>query len=415
MMSFAQAASLVMSRLQALGQVSQSDVCLDRRYLTDEHRQANALVAGWMSETGMQSWQDAAGNLWGRLESDNPSAPRLIMGSHLDTVPNGGKYDGMLGVLAPVTLAALCRQAGIKLPFHLDIVGFGDEEGTRFGSTLLGSRALTGSWPAQWAGLTDEKGISLAQAMREFGLDFNKVGDAAIDPQSLLAYIELHIEQGPVLEHNDLPVGVVTGIAGARRFDIIVTGFAGHAGTVPMSMRQDSLAAASEMILLVEQLAHAQNLVATVGRIENRPNGVNVIAGKTTFSLDIRSEDDEHRDQVLEQILQGIRDIASRRNVQVEHRQTHSAPAVKCAQPLQDILSTAIVQSGYTPLSLPSGAGHDAMAMAQICPVAMLFTRCEKGISHHPGEAMTTEDIEASLRVLFETIKQLATTADAKE
>lgn len=415
MMSFAQAAGLVMHRLQELGQVSQSDVYLDRRYLTEEHRQANTLVADWMSDAGMQHWQDAAGNLWGRLAADNPSAPRLIMGSHLDTVPNGGKYDGMLGVLAPVTLAALCRETGLKLPFHLDVVGFGDEEGTRFGSTLLGSRALTGNWPEQWAGLTDENGISLAQAMAGFGLDFHQVGKAAIDPQSVMGYIELHIEQGPVLEHNHLPVGVVTGIAGARRLEVTVTGFAGHAGTVPMPMRQDSLAAASEMILLVEQLAHAQDLVATVGRIENRPNGVNVIAGKTVFSIDIRSEDDDHRDQVLEQILQGISDIACRRNVQVEHKQTHSAPAVKCAQAFQDILSTAIVQSGYTPLSLPSGAGHDAMAMAQICPVAMLFTRCEKGISHHPGEAIITEDIEASLRVLFETIKQLATTVDAKE
>ena len=415
MMSFTQAAGLVMERLQELGQVSQSDVCLDRRYLTNEHRRANALVADWMTDSGLSHWQDAAGNLWGRLESATPNAPRLIMGSHLDTVPNGGKYDGMLGVLAPITLASLCRQAGLDLPFHLDIVGFGDEEGTRFGSTLLGSRALTGSWPEQWAGLTDENGISLAQAMSEFGLSFHDVGKAAIDPQTLLGYIELHIEQGPVLEHNDLPVGVVTGIAGARRFEFTVTGFAGHAGTVPMPMRHDSLAAASEMILLIEQVAHAQDLVATVGRIENRPNGVNVIAGKTTFSLDIRSENDEHRDLILEQILQGICDIASRRNVQVEHKQTHSAPAVKCAQQFQDILSSAIAQSGFTPLSLSSGAGHDAMAMAQICPVAMLFTRCEKGISHHPGEAIVTEDIEASLRVLFETIKQLATTADAKE
>ncbi|MEO9274401.1 allantoate amidohydrolase [Marinomonas sp. 5E14-1] len=407
MIHYGKLAQQVMSRCDELGQISQSDENLDRRYLTPEHKQANQLVGEWMSQAGMKTWQDEAGNLWGRLESSNPSAPRYLLGSHLDTVPNGGKYDGMLGVLAPISLVHYFNEQNIDLPFHLDLVGFGDEEGTRFRSTLLGSRALTGQWPLEWAELVDENAISLRDALANFGLDFDAIPNATISTEGLLGYLELHIEQGPVLEDEELPVGVVSAIAGAKRFDLTVTGMAGHAGTVPMPLRQDALCAVSEMILAIENVAQQHGIVATVGQINNRPNGVNVISGKTQFSLDIRSEFDEKRDVGLAQIMSDIQAIADRRGVTLEKKQTHSANAVHCDQSLQDILRNAIETTGYQARTLPSGAGHDAMAIADICPVAMLFMRCDKGISHHPAEAIMESDVAVTLEVLDHAIKNL--------
>ena len=408
MSDFSDAAALVMARCEALGSLSQDPTCLDRRYLTEQHKLANQLTSGWMIEAGMTTWQDSVGNIWGRYASAVPNAPRLIIGSHLDTVPNGGKYDGMLGVVAPLTLMAIFNGAQHQFPFHIDIVGFCDEEGTRFGTTLLGSRALTGKWQDAWRRLKDEDGISLEDAMKHFGLDFNEINSAAIPQTDLLGYIELHIEQGPVLEQENLPVGVVNAIAGAKRFSLTVTGMAGHAGTVPMSMRHDALCASAEMILAVESISQQRpGVVATVGKIENAPNGVNVISGRCQFSLDIRSEEDPLRDAALAEILQKINDIAALRNVELMVEQTHSAPAVHCNTELQNTLLKGVTDAGITPKVLASGAGHDAMAMAEICPVAMLFTRCKGGISHHPAESITTDDVAASLAVLHHSLRAL--------
>ena len=408
MSEFAELATQVMARCEMLGTLSQNPNCLDRRYLTDQHRLANQLASGWMIEAGMTTWQDAVGNIWGRYTSTVPNAPRLILGSHLDTVPNGGKYDGMLGVVAAISMVAMFDGLQRKLPFHIDIVGFCDEEGTRFGTTLLGSRALTGKWQDSWRNLKDEDGISLAQAMENFGLNFDEVSSASISRTDILGYIELHIEQGPVLEQENLPVGVVSAIAGAQRFTITIEGMAGHAGTVPMSMRFDALAASAEIILAVERISHQRpGVVATVGKIDNAPNGVNVISGRTHFSLDIRSEDDALRDTVLAEIMQNFGEIAAKRKVTLSVEQTHSAPAVLCDDSLKQALVHGVELSGIAPRVLASGAGHDAMAMADICPVAMLFTRCKGGISHHPGESIKESDVEASLSVLFKTIENL--------
>ncbi|TPE53376.1 allantoate amidohydrolase [Maribrevibacterium harenarium] len=405
MLDFQTLANLAMSRLEELGNISQSADYLDRRYLSPEHQQANQLVGGWMQDAGMSTWQDAAGNLWGRFAAPEPDAPRFILGSHLDTVPNGGKYDGMLGVVAPVTLIGALHESGIKLPFHLDVVGFGDEEGTRFRSTLLGSRALTGKWPQSWADLEDENGITLRQAMAQFGLEFDQVLQAKLPTGNIKGYLELHIEQGPVLEQQNLPVGVVSAIAGAKRFEFIITGMAGHAGTVPMTLRQDALAATSEMILAIESCAKRHDVVATVGQISNRPNGVNVISGLTTFSLDIRSELDERREAALEDILQQLNAIAERRNVRLDRIETHAANAVQCDPALQALLRQAIATQNIAPYTLFSGAGHDAMAIAEICPIAMLFLRCDKGISHHPAESIHTQDVATALAVLSHTLQ----------
>lgn len=408
MLDYSFAAAEIMARCDALGKVSQQSTCLDRRYLTKEHKQANTLVSGWMTEAGMTTWQDAAGNQWGRYNAGHTNAPRLIIGSHLDTVPNGGKYDGMLGVITPISLIAQLSRDQVQLPFHIDVVGFGDEEGTRFGSTLLGSFALTGEWKETWRGLTDEDGITLEEALLSFGSSFENIKSATLIPENILGYLEIHIEQGPVLENENLPIGIVSAIAGAKRYQISLSGMAGHAGTVPMDMRYDALCAASEMILAVEAHANkAQDVVATVGKIENAPNGVNVISGRTLFSLDIRSEQDDKRDTVLADILQEFNVIAEKRNLIVDIQQTHSANAVHCDPQLKNDIVNGVVETGISPKILPSGAGHDAMAMASICPVAMLFTRCKGGISHHPGESITEEDVRYTVEALHHSIANI--------
>lgn len=403
-----QQATWVMQACEALGKLSQSPDFVDRRYLSQEHKAANALVASWMKERNMSTWQDEVGNIWGRLASKKPDAKSLLFGSHLDTVVNGGKYDGMLGVTTPIALLDMLAKTKVELPFHIDIVGFCDEEGTRFGSTLLGSRALTGKWQSDWAELCDTDGISLRQAMLNFGLDFDKVDDAKISPAALHAYIETHIEQGPVLEANDLAVGVVSAIAGAKRLQVSIAGMAGHAGTVPMDSRRDALAGASEMILAVEKAAHEYNIVATVGKITNAPNAVNVISGFSEFSVDVRSDNDALRDTCLAQILQSFDEIAKRRSLALHIKTTHQAPAVLCSKNLIRQLGKACIRAQQAPnqdaFELLSGAGHDAMAMADICEVGMLFVRCEKGISHHPREAIIEDDVSATLAVLYEFV-----------
>ncbi len=400
MNEFAELANEVLSRCDQLGLISQSPGMVDRRYLTPQHRQANDMVAQWMQQAGMQTWQDPAGNQWGRYKSTNPDAKAFVFGSHLDTVPNGGKYDGMLGVVAPLTIVQYCHDQGIRFPFHIDIVGFGDEEGTRFGSTLLGSRALTGRWQEDWRNLRDKDQVSLPDALKNFGSSFDNIAHAKLDPTTLLGYLEVHIEQGPVLENQALPVGWVTAIAGAKRYDITVNGMAGHAGTVPMPMRQDAMTACSEMVLAIESIATEHAVVATVGRMDVKPGAVNVIPGQVAFSLDIRSEYDDMRDKALDAILAKMRDIAERRRVDINWQMTHKANAVHCNPALSQTLAQAIELNGIKPLSLPSGAGHDAMAMDAICPVSMLFVRCKGGISHHPGESVTHADVQATLQVL---------------
>ncbi|MFC3121562.1 allantoate amidohydrolase [Agaribacter flavus] len=408
MAPFAELAQRVMDYCDELGKISQSLDYLDRRYLSQEHRQANELVSQWARLGNMHTWQDAAGNFWCRSSCEDINAPRFLIGSHLDTVPNGGKYDGMLGVVLPIVFMQYCHQHNITFPFHVDIIGFGDEEGTRFGSTLLGSRALTGKWQSEWAELRDVHNIKLAQALQTFGLSFDKVKNAQLSPDNILGYFEVHIEQGPVLEANDLPVGIVSAIAGARRFMFSLEGLAGHAGTVPMALRQDSLVAASEMIVAIEKKALQAGLVATIGKIENGPNGVNVISGNTRFSLDIRSDNDELRDQTVSDILDSCMNIAQRRGVNLSYEQTHSAPAVSCDERLQKELEHAIVAQNIVPMRLFSGAGHDAMAMADLCPVAMLFMRCDKGISHNPKEAICVEDVSATLAVFNDFMHKLS-------
>lgn len=400
MSNFSSYAEQVYKRCDALALHSQSYEGMDRRYLTEEHALANLQVSQWMGAAGMETWLDEAGNQWGKYPSDLPDAPSFLMGSHIDTVPNGGIYDGILGILIPISLVQYLHDNNIKLPFHLEVVAFGDEEGTRFGTTLLGSRAITGLWQEQWANLVDGNGVSIKQALESFGCDFEQIHKASRLKDRILGFLETHIEQGPVLEAEDLPVGNVSGIAGAKRFQISLKGQAGHAGTVPMNMRQDALVASAEMVQAIEEIATEVGVVATVGRLAAYPNAVNVIPGDVEFSLDIRSEIDTRRDTALNILQQVLAQIAHKRHVELSWKTTHSANAVACDPKLQHMISGAISEAGFRPTTMPSGAGHDAMALADICPVAMLFVRCDKGISHHPAESIIQEDVEAALEVL---------------
>ncbi|WJG11292.1 allantoate amidohydrolase [Aliiglaciecola sp. LCG003] len=389
----------ILQRCNELALISQHQDYIDRRYLTNEHRASNEKVALWMRQANMKTWQDEAGNLWGSYKSSIPNAPTFVLGSHLDTVPNSGKYDGILGVLLPLSLIEYYQQHNIELPFNLDVVGFADEEGTRFGTTLLGSRAVAGTWQDKWASLRDSDGIELAQAMRMFGLDINRVHNASRGNEQLLGFMEVHIEQGPVLESQAMPVGIVSGIAGAKRFAIKVKGHAGHAGTVPMSLRQDAMTGAAEIILAIEKLAIEHGVVATVGQIASRTNAVNVISGEVELSLDIRSMDDVLRETCVTAIEQELNLIVARRALSLEIKLTHEAGATACDPIMMDELALAFEQNHMRAFSLSSGAGHDAMAMVDACPMSMLFVRCDKGISHHPSESVTLQDVNVALQI----------------
>ncbi|AGB82017.1 amidase, hydantoinase/carbamoylase family [Serratia sp. FGI94] len=405
-----QAAARVMARADQLAALSETPDGLTRVYLSPQHLQANRLVGSWMAEAGMQVRQDAVGNICGRYEGERPGAPALLLGSHLDTVRNAGRYDGMLGVLTAIEVVQALQQQGRRLPLALEVVGFGDEEGTRFGITLLGSRGLTGSWPQTWLAQTDAQGVSVAQAMRDAGLDPAQIHQAARAADEIAAYLELHIEQGPCLEQAGLALGVVQAINGARRLNCRFTGEAGHAGTVPMQHRKDALAAAAEWMVFVERTAGRQggNLVATVGDVQCAPGAVNVIPGEVRLSLDIRGPQDAPLAALLQTLLAEAEAIAGRRRLQFDAQEYYHIGATPCDARLQTALEQAVQQVQGRSLSLPSGAGHDAIAMAERWPVGMLFVRCKGGVSHHPAEAVTTQDVALAIAAYRQVVTDLA-------
>jgi allantoate deiminase len=396
----------LMDRLEALARFSDDADGLTRLYLSPSHKRAAGALAGWMREVDLDVRLDAVGTLIGRYEGATAGDPALLVGSHIDTVRHAGKYDGALGVLAALTAVEALSRSGERLPFAIEVVAFGDEEGVRFPSTLRGSRALAGTLDAATLDERDADGVSVREALIAFGADPTRLAEAAAPTGATLGFVEIHIEQGPVLERTSQPMGIVTGISGARRLSVVVQGMAGHAGTSPMAMRRDSLAAAAEMVLSVERIAaETSNVVATVGVIEARPGAVNVIPGETRFTIDARAPDDAARDAAVDRIVRAIEGIAARRGLVARISQTHSAPATACDGKLIAALDAATRAAGYEPLLLPSGAGHDAMAMASCCPAAMLFVRCAGGISHHPAEAISLEDADATMRVLLHFLR----------
>jgi allantoate deiminase len=354
----------------------------------------------------MSARLDAIGNVVGRYEGERPGLPCLMMGSHLDTVRDAGKYDGMLGVVAAIECVRALHARGKRLPFALEVVGFADEEGTRFNATLLGSRAVAGTFKGEVLDNVDKDGVTMHDALRAFGLDPARIGEAARRREDVLAYAELHIEQGPVLEAEGLPVGVVTAINGATRFAVEIDGMAGHAGTVPMSLRQDALAAAAECVLAIERRCGGEpELVGTVGKLECLPGAVNVVPGKVRFTIDIRAPRDPMRLAAVEDVLADMKTIAKRRNVRIAATKTHEGGVAACAPWLMDQIGAAIAAEGIPVRKLPSGAGHDGMAIIDLTDIGMLFVRCEKGISHNPAEAITLADIATSARVWLRFIE----------
>lgn len=400
------AAERIMARCDALAEISETAGQLTRVYLSPEHLRANALVGEWMREAGMRVWQDSVGNICGRYEGREPNAPALLLGSHLDTVRNAGRYDGMLGVLTAIEAVDLLHQQNIRLPVALEIVGFGDEEGTRFGITLLGSRGLTGTWPTEWLDCRDARGITVGQALVSAGLDPQAISQAARPVSNIIAYLELHIEQGPCLEQQGLALGVVTAINGARRLDCAFRGAAGHAGTVPMTQRQDALAAAANWMVLAERLTKESDpyLVATFGTLQCLPGAANVIPGEVRLTLDIRGPEDVALDALLQKLLAAAEGIAVERGCQFTAQEYYRIAATRCDPGLQQRLSGVVERLQGRNLPLPSGAGHDAIAIAERWPVAMLFVRCRGGVSHHPDESVMTADVALALSALQEAI-----------
>jgi allantoate deiminase len=355
-------------------------------------RRANQLVGAWMREAGLQVREDAAFNLLGRWNSAQSGAKTFLFGSHLDTVRDAGKFDGPLGVLATIAAVQMLRERGVKLPFNLEIAGFSDEEGVRYQTAYLGSRAFAGTLTPADLGRIKEKQIVKARRNKN----------------EFLGYAEVHIEQGPVLEKNNLPVGVVTAIAGQSRLRVEFHGVAGHAGTVPMNLRHDALAGAAEFIMAVEAFAQKNKLVATVGKIEAAPGASNVITAKVSLTLDVRDQKDSRRLVAVKALQTKAQTIAKRRGLKLIWTPVQQTAAVPCDKNLTQVFSKCVAQRGLEVLKLSSGAGHDAAALSAICPVAMLFVRCKNGISHNPAESVKTADVRVAIEVLADFVQTLA-------
>ncbi len=400
--------STIMAGADVLAQWSDETTGLTCAYMTEAHCKSAAQLALWMSDAGMQVAIDAVGNVVGRYISDAPRAKTLITGSHYDTVRNGGKYDGREGILLPIAIVNYLHQRGERLPYHLEVIAFAEEEGVRFKSTFLGSRAIVGQFDMALLDKTDADGITLYEALVSAGHPPENISAIARNPNDILGFVEVHIEQGPVLLQQDMPVGIVTSIAGNSRYMITLTGMAGHAGTTPMPMRKDAAAAAAEIVLLVEyRCSQAASLVGTVGQLQVPGGSVNVIPAACSLSLDIRAADDVTRMSAVADILAGINAICTRRGIGFTVEETLSISATPCAPWLMRQLTAAAENKGIPGLALTSGAGHDAMMMAAITDVAMLFTRCGNGgISHHPLETMTADDGEASALIFLEFLRK---------
>ena len=391
----------ISNRLAELAALSDEPGRLTRLYLSPAHRRAVDLVSYWMRDAGMSVRLDPLASVVGRYEAGNGGGGTLLLGSHIDSVRNAGRFDGPLGVVTAIEVVKAAFKSGKRYPFAIEVIAFGDEEGVRFTTTLGGSRALAGSFDERALDELDESAISRREALTAFGCDPSRVAAEKRWPDRILGYAEMHIEQGPVLEKEGLPLGVVTTIDGVSRGTIDVEGTAGHAGTVPMAMRHDALAAAAEMLLAIEDRARRQpNLVATVGRLEVPRSAPNTIPGRVRFTLDLRGPIAAERLKAVDDVKTMIAAIAARRGVSARLTPGHQAPAAHCDERLSDLLAAAAESCGVTPRRMPSGAGHDAMAFDKIIPFAMLFVRCRGGVSHNPDEYASPADIDIAARVL---------------
>jgi allantoate deiminase len=391
--------------LEELAAISVEPDRLVRLFLSPEHRRAADLVAQWMREIGLEVFEDEIGNVRGRIGKP----PYLILGSHIDTVIDAGRYDGPLGVVAPILAVDALRRLKALPEIGLEIVAFGDEEGSRYHSTLPSSAALAGHFDKRHLELVDPAGITFEQALKTYGKDPAKIADGAITPNDAAAYVEIHIEQGPVLEAENQPLAVVSAIVGQTRLKLSVKGVAGHAGTIPMRLRHDALAGAAEMVLLAEKIASDfanEQMVATVGIIETRPGAANIVPGEVYFTLDLRTASDKARETAIERFKSEAGAIAGRRKLEFSAELIHGIPTTPAAQTIQDQLAQAVAAVGAKPLSLASGAGHDGLMMSKLCPYGMLFVRCREGISHNPAEYASPADMGIAIAALVRFIER---------
>lgn len=405
-LSYDPIASQVMTWCDQLAKVTSVSGNISRFYLTPEQAQCNALVREWLQDAGMSVRIDAANNLIGHYPGTTSGAPVLILGSHLDTIPNAGRYDGILGVMIAIAAVSRLHYAGVRLPFAIDVVGFGGEKGGRFGKTLLGGRAMAGSWSNTLWALQDSKDISLRDAFNNAGLLPDNIQEASRATDFLLGYIEMHIEPGAVLEDVNSAVGVVTAIAGARRYRISLTGFDRQA--VPELMCQSALSAAAEAVQAIERIAADYKNVVTVGVLEVTPEVVNAKSGDVHFSLDICSGSDYLGNRALEKIHQELAEIFRRRKVTANWEEIYNSAATGCAAWMQDVQTQVLKNMNVPVHSLVSAIAHDAMAMAGITDVAMYFIRCSKDTSHHPDESVREDDVAVAIEVLEKTLLLLA-------
>jgi N-carbamoyl-L-amino-acid hydrolase len=382
-------------------------------YLTEAHRQCAALLQAQMRECGFDEVSlDAVGNVVGVYHGSDPAARRLMTGSHYDTVRNGGKYDGRLGIYVPMACVRELARAGRRLPVGLEVVGFSEEEGQRYRATFLASAALTGSFQSAWLEQRDADGISLREAMQAAGLPGTLESIAALrrDPSRYLGFVEVHVEQGPVLNELDLPLGVVTSINGSVRLLCEVTGMASHAGTTPMDRRRDAVGAVAELALYLERRAAADgDSVGTIGQLQIPGGSINVVPGRCQFSLDMRAPTDAQRDALARDVLAELAAICERRGLQLRTEETLRAAAAPSAPAWQARWERALQTLGVPVCRMPSGAGHDAMKLHEILPQAMLFVRgLNGGISHNPLESSTSDDIDLTVRAFQHLLGQLA-------
>jgi allantoate deiminase len=387
----------VVRRCRQLAEYSEARGETTRTFLSKPMREVHSRLAGWMAAAGMTVRVDAAGNIRGvyPAASDGDAAPRFFMGSHLDTVPNAGAFDGILGVVLGLALVEMLGDR--RVPFSIEIVGFSDEEGVRFGVPFIGSGAFAGTFDPKWLDRLDGRGASLKEAVRDYGLDPERIADAQA-ARNAIGYLECHIEQGPVLDDLNLPLAVVEAIVGQSRVDLVFVGMANHAGTTPMTARKDALAGAAAWIGEVEREANATaGLVATVGRVHVEPGAGNVVPARCELSLDVRHADDTERKAAIVRLAKTAQDIASLRGLKVAWELRLDQGSVSMDPSLTSMLARAVDQAGFPVHRMPSGAGHDAMIVALRMPVAMLFVRCEKGISHHPAESVREDDVAAAL------------------
>jgi allantoate deiminase len=398
-----------MERCDVLAGFSEEPGRLTRRFATPALRQASDALVGWMRAAGMDVRRDNIGNLIGRYQADRSGAKTLLLGSHLDSVRDAGRYDGPLGVLVALACVERLHDRGQRLPFAIEVLAFADEEGVRYRTAYLGSQVVAGRFdPAQLA-LVDADGVTMAEAIGAFGGDPGSLAGDARSGGDLLGYCEVHIEQGPVLEARGYPVGVVTAIAGQSRFAITFMGVAGHAGTVPMDLRHDALVGAAEFIGWANMYArHEPGLVATVGQIDAYPNVSNVIPGRVTISLDVRHQDDAQCTKAIERLRARSGEIAAASGIEVIWDLVQENRSVPCSNELIQRLAQAIESLGHPVWRLPSGAGHDGVMLSSLTPIAMLFVRCKDGISHNPAESVAEEDVAVVVEVLSQFLELLA-------